>query len=91
MSDLTSNLNLPPNPPHEDRTSEPAHAGDQPSAKPVAKVAAVGVGGAILVVVVAILSGIAPGTFDSLGVWGPLVATAVTALALFLSGYVKRS
>ena len=91
MSDVTSNLNLPPNPPHEERTTASVQSKNQPTSAPVAKVAAVGVGGAILVVVVAILSGIAPGTFDSLGVWGPLVATAVTALALFLSGYVKRA
>ena len=63
---------------------------ESPSAKPVAKVAAVGVSGVILVIVVAILSGIAPGTFDGLGVWGPVVSAAVTALALFISGYVKK-
>lgn len=64
---------------------------DQPSLKPVAKVAAVGVSGVVLVIVVAILSGIAPGTFDGLGVWGPVVSAAVTALALFISGYVKKA
>ena len=90
MSDLTNNLNLPPNPPHDQRTSEPANAANQPTLKPVAKVAAAGVGGVALVIVVAILSGIAPGTFDELGVWGPVVAAAVTALAAFISGYVKR-
>ena len=71
-------------------TAKPQHLAE-PSAKPVAKVAAVGVGGVVLVVVVAILSGIAPGTFDSLGVWGPVVTAAVTALALFLSGYIKKA
>ena len=63
---------------------------DQPSPKPVAKVAAAGAGGVALVIVVAILSGIAPGTFNELGVWGPVVAAAVTALAAFISGYVKK-
>lgn len=91
MSDVTSNLNLPPNPPHEERTTAPLHSADQPSAKPVAKVAAAGAGGAALVIIVAILSGIAPGTFNELGVWGPVVAAAVTALAAFISGYGKRA
>ena len=59
--------------------------------KPIKKIAAVGVGGVVLVIVVAILGGIAPGTFDSLGVWGPVVTAAVTSLALFLSGYIKKS
>ena len=72
-------------------TPGPDHAAESPSAKPVAKVAAVGVSGVILVIVVAILSGIAPGAFDGLGVWGPVVSTAVTALALFIYGYVKKA
>ena len=72
-------------------TPGPDHLAEKPSIKPVPKVAAVGVGGVALVVVVAILSGIAPGTFDSLGVWGPVVTAAVTALALFLSGYIKKA
>ena len=71
-------------------TSGPDHLVDQPSAKPVAKVAAAGAGGVVLVIIVAILAGIAPGTFDGLGVWGPVVAAAVTALAAFISGYVKK-
>ena len=76
------------NPPVE---SAPRHVGDQPNAVPVAKVAATGVAGVVLVIVATILAGIAPGTFDGLGVWGPVVAVAVTALATFISGYVKRA
>lgn len=96
MSDLTSNLNLPPNPPSEERTNAPIdipgpdHLAVQPSLKPVTKVAAAGAGGVALVIVVAILSGIAPGTFSELGVWGPVVTAAVTALAAFLAGYIKK-
>ena len=59
--------------------------------KPVAKVTAAGIGGGALVILVAILGGIAPGTFDSLGVWGPVVASGVTALAAFVSGYIKKA
>lgn len=59
--------------------------------KPIKKVAAVGVGGVLLVIAVGILGGIAPGTFDGLGVWGPVVTAAVTSLALFLAGYIKKS
>ena len=90
MSDVTSNLNLPPDPHPEDATSGPSHLAVQPSLKPVAKVAAVGAGGVALVIIVAILSGIAPDTFSGLGVWGPVVTAAVTALAAFLSGYIKK-
>lgn len=91
MSDVTSNLNLPPDPHPDEATTGPEHLADQPSAAPVAKVAAAGAGGVALVIVVAILTGIAPGTFSGLGVWGPVVAAAVTALAAFISGYVKRA
>lgn len=70
---------------------QPGHLAAQPSLKPVAKVAATGVGGIALVIVVAILSGIAPDTFNELGIWGPVVAAAITALAAFISGYVKRA
>lgn len=80
-----SDQNVPP------AEAGPSHSTDQPSAKPVAKVAAAGVGGVALVIIVAILSGIAPGTFDGLGVWGPVVAAAVTALAAFISGYAKKA
>lgn len=85
MSDVTSNLNLPPDP-HPDEATTAAV-----SATPVPKVAAAGAGGIALVILVAILVGIAPGTFDGLGVWGPVVAAAVTALAAFISGYVKKA
>lgn len=71
-------------------SSGPEHLAVQPSLKPVAKVAAAGAGGVALVIVVAILSGIAPGTFSELGVWAPVVTAAVTALAAFLSGYIKK-
>ena len=64
---------------------------EKPSLKPVAKVAAVGVGGVILVIVVGILSGIAPDTFKDLGIWAPVVTAAITALATFLSGYIKKA
>lgn len=97
MSDVTSNLDLPPDPHPNDQTVAPSaqtpgpdHLAEQPSLKPVAKVAAAGAGGVALVIVVAILSGIAPGTFSGLGVWGPVVTAAVTALAAFLSGYLKK-
>ena len=72
-------------------TPGPDHLAARPSTKPIAKVAAAGAGDAALVIVVAILSGIAPTTFDSLGVWAPVVTAAVTAIAAFLSGYITKS
>ena len=69
----------------------PAPASETASLKPVAKVAAAGVGGIVLVIVVGVLSGIAPDTFKDLGIWAPVVTAAVTALAAFLSGYIKKA
>ena len=70
---------------------EPEHLAVQPSLKPVAKVAAAGAGGVALVIIVGVLSGIAPDTFKDLGIWAPVVTAAVTALAAFLSGYIKKA
>ena len=90
-NDPAATFNAPTIQPDSIPTPGPEHLADQPSAKPVAKVAAAGAGGVALVIIVAILSGIAPGTFNELGVWGPVVAAAVTALAAFISGYAKRA
>lgn len=90
-NDPAATFNAPTIQPDSIPTPGPEHLAVQPSVKPVAKVAAAGAGGVALVIVVAILSGIAPGTFDSLGVWGPVVAAAVTAFAAFISGYVKKA
>jgi hypothetical protein len=65
---------------------------NQPTSKaPVKKVAAAGIGGSLVVILVAILSGISPDVFNSLGSWAPLVSAAVVALTAFLSGYIKKS
>ena len=67
-------------------TSDPA-----PSKVPVKKVAASGIVAAVLVVIVGVIAGLTPASFEPLGVWGPVIYAAVVAVGGFLAGYIKKA